>query len=233
MTQVVGGGYYYIISRWFKINLKFMTYEGYKPPGAEKWQAPESEQPEVETKLELGEEIPERERLDLDQITQCKEAYRSSESPVRNNVDAMSPEIRKRMQEERGKFNVNNGILCFVDKGGHPWVTVATDARLESLRKAGFKNGDFFVPFSNGEEPVDYRSPGGIFEPADRLLGLFDGRDRETVKDGTDEEKEEAESRISERHQIAETRRRAEELWRKGDTDQAKIFFDQLKVLKH
>lgn len=168
--------------------------------------------------------------MDLDQITQCKEAYRSSESPVRNNADAMSPEIRKRMQEERGKFNVNNGILCFVDKGGHPWVTVATDARLESLRKAGFKNGDFFVPFSNGEEPVDYGSPGGIFEPADRLLRLFDERDREAVKNGTDEEKKQAEESVRQRHSLAEQRRRAEDLWRRGRREEAWLEFGRLKV---
>lgn len=200
------------------------------PPGAAEWKAPGSEQSETETKLELGEEIPERERLDLNRITKCKETFPSSKSPVRNNVDAMSPEARRKMQEQKGTFAMNNGVLIFVDRGGHPYVTVATDARLEALKKAGFENGDLFVPFSNGEEPVDYSSPLGLYEPADRLRMLFDDRDREMVKDGTKEEKDEVEEKIQQRRNLAEKRRRAEDLWRRGNEEQARIEFDQLKM---
>ncbi len=207
-----------------------MSIERGVPPGAAEWKAPGSEQPEVETKIELGEEIPEGERIDLNQVTQCKETFPSGKSPVRSNVDAMSPEARRKMQEQKGTFAINNGVLIFVDRGGHPYVTVETDARLKALGKAGFENGDLFVPFSNGEEPVDYSSPEGIYGPADRLRRLFDDKDRELVKDGTKKEKDEVEKSIEQRRDLTEKRRRAEDLWRRGYEDQARVEFDQLRM---
>ena len=53
-----------------------------------------------------------------------------------------------------GKFCVNNGVVVFVYRDGHTYVCRNSDV-LRSLREAGYRESDLFVPFSNGEQIVD------------------------------------------------------------------------------
>lgn len=56
--------------------------------------------------------------------------------------------------EKLGKYTINNGTLAFVYRDGRTFVTRNQDV-FETLCSAGYKEGGFFVPFSNGEKPLD------------------------------------------------------------------------------
>lgn len=49
-----------------------------------------------------------------------------------------------------GKYTTNNGTICFVYRNGKTYVTRDYNV-LSALRVAGYKEGNLFVPFSNGE----------------------------------------------------------------------------------
>lgn len=52
--------------------------------------------------------------------------------------------------ERLGRYCTNNGTCVFVYRNGNTYVTRDWDV-VNALRKAGYKEGDLFVPFSNGE----------------------------------------------------------------------------------
>lgn len=54
-----------------------------------------------------------------------------------------------------GTYCSNNGVLAFVDNQGQVFIGFNSDERREALKEAGYRPGSFFVPFSNGEWPVD------------------------------------------------------------------------------
>ena len=58
-------------------------------------------------------------------------------------------------EEDKMKFNQNNGILAFVDEKGHLYASPATNEKRQELQNFGFKEGGLFVPFSNGDLPSD------------------------------------------------------------------------------
>ncbi len=53
-----------------------------------------------------------------------------------------------------GKYCTNNGIVVFVYRDGHTYVTHGFWI-IKELKKAGYKESSLFVPFSNGEQIVD------------------------------------------------------------------------------
>lgn len=53
-----------------------------------------------------------------------------------------------------GTFTYNNGRVVFVYRDGQTYVTKGYKV-IDELRQAGFREGNLFVPFSNGEEIQD------------------------------------------------------------------------------
>ena len=62
----------------------------------------------------------------------------------------LSEEIR----EQIGTYCSNNGKVCFLDRNGKTYVAKGYKI-VAKLQEAGFKSGNLFVPFSNGEQIVD------------------------------------------------------------------------------
>jgi len=132
--------------------------EGYRPPEAEKWQAPSTEGDVQEESSEqkffrekeerlLEADIPKGDRIEADNriiFTPPGEKFSKSKDFF---DDAF-------LQQHRGEFGTNNSTICFIDKSGHPWVTFDTAFKRRALERAGYKSsgGDINVPFSNGEE---------------------------------------------------------------------------------
>lgn len=75
--------------------------------------------------------------------------YETTYYPVINNT-CFDSTIRDRI----GKFCANNGRVVFTYRDGSTRVTKGYWI-LDLLRAAGYKEGDLFVPFSNGEQIVD------------------------------------------------------------------------------
>lgn len=59
------------------------------------------------------------------------------------------------LPEKLGTFCTNNGRVVFIYRDGRTFVTKGYKI-LEELRAAGYKESSIFVPFSNGEEILDY-----------------------------------------------------------------------------
>jgi hypothetical protein len=56
-----------------------------------------------------------------------------------------------------GRYSTNNGLAAFVDEMGELFVVAATRDNLATIRGTGYEEGGVFVPFSNGEAPVNWR----------------------------------------------------------------------------
>lgn len=56
--------------------------------------------------------------------------------------------------DKLGTYNMNNGKVVFVYIDGKTYVTKGYKI-IDELREAGYKEGELFVPFSNGEAIVD------------------------------------------------------------------------------
>jgi len=54
-----------------------------------------------------------------------------------------------------GIFTSNNGKLCFVGPDGSMYLGANTSENIKALTKAGYREGNLFVPFSNGETPIN------------------------------------------------------------------------------
>lgn len=55
-------------------------------------------------------------------------------------------------EHREGEYSVNNGTVCWV-MDGEIYAAPCTNELFGSLKEAGFKNGYFYVPFSNGDLP--------------------------------------------------------------------------------
>lgn len=55
-------------------------------------------------------------------------------------------------EHREGEYSVNNGTVCWV-MDGEIYAAPYTSELLGNLREAGFGNGYFYVPFSNGDLP--------------------------------------------------------------------------------
>ena len=64
-------------------------------------------------------------------------------------------EDQERRFNEVGHFDVNNGIVAFVDGRGIKRVAPSTKERLNALREAGYSHAQVGVPLSNGERLMD------------------------------------------------------------------------------
>jgi len=56
-----------------------------------------------------------------------------------------------------GHFSSNNGLIGFVDETGRLYVASLSRANIELLESHGYREGGVWVPFSNGERPVEDR----------------------------------------------------------------------------
>jgi hypothetical protein len=57
-----------------------------------------------------------------------------------------------------GKYCTNNGLISFIDEQGRLYVGSVTQDRVKELEDAGYQRGGIWVPFSNGELPVNTRA---------------------------------------------------------------------------
>ena len=55
-------------------------------------------------------------------------------------------------EHREGEYSLNNGTVCWV-MDGEIYAAPCTNELFGSLKEAGFKNGYFYVPFSNGDLP--------------------------------------------------------------------------------
>lgn len=60
----------------------------------------------------------------------------------------------QRRDDEFERFEVNNGMVVFVDSDGQTFVAPVTSEAVRFLEEAGYRRGAT-VPFSNGEKPAD------------------------------------------------------------------------------
>lgn len=75
------------------------------------------------------------------------------EGRVPTNTET-ADDIRERL-ENIGKYSVNNSVISRVNENGEMLVAPYSDYRMKQLKESGYKNGSFFVPLSNGQEPLD------------------------------------------------------------------------------
>lgn len=54
-----------------------------------------------------------------------------------------------------GTYDSNNGLVAFVDEHGDCYVVRLTEKNIDVLKRAGYQQGNIYVPFSNGEVPTD------------------------------------------------------------------------------
>ena len=59
---------------------------------------------------------------------------------------------------EKFVFAHNNGIYAFVDGNGNEYIIPYFDGISDILRKSGYKETSFHVPFSNWDKPKDFYS---------------------------------------------------------------------------
>lgn len=55
-------------------------------------------------------------------------------------------------EHREGEYSINNSIVCWV-MDGEIYAAPYTRKLVQQLTQAGFRNGSFYVPFSNGERP--------------------------------------------------------------------------------
>lgn len=60
-------------------------------------------------------------------------------------------------EHREGEYSVNNGTVCWV-MDGEIYAAPYTRSLVQLLDQAGFRNGSFYVPFSNGEHPYNRRT---------------------------------------------------------------------------
>jgi len=57
--------------------------------------------------------------------------------------------------DQVGTYDSNNGSLAYVDEQGRLWVGASTAENFAVLGNAGYHRGGIWVPFTNGEMPMD------------------------------------------------------------------------------
>ena len=60
-------------------------------------------------------------------------------------------------EHREGEYAINNGILCWI-MDGEIYAAPYTRKLALLLEQAGFRNGSFYVPFSNGEHPYNRKT---------------------------------------------------------------------------
>lgn len=60
-------------------------------------------------------------------------------------------------EHREGEYSLNNSTLCWV-MDGEIYAAPYTRSLVQLLDQAGFRNGSFYVPFSNGEHPYNRRA---------------------------------------------------------------------------
>lgn len=89
------------------------------------------------------------------------------------NTDGYNIPIRR--IDQVGTYDSNNGRIAFVDGQGRMWVGAATIENFDAIKKAGYKRGGIWVPFSNREMPTER-------ETYERLRDVLTGKPAEQLK---------------------------------------------------
>lgn len=84
-----------------------------------------------------------------------------TEEAIASNTDGR---VIKERLKQMGTYDVNNGTVAFIDDEGRINVGHATEENFGVLEKHGYIRGSFWVPFSNGEVPVDIKLRQQYFE---------------------------------------------------------------------
>ena len=80
--------------------------------------------------------------------------YLFQEKPSRHYPAIISTFLDSNDKNKLGKYCYNNGTLVFVHRDGKTYVTKAYWL-IDILTKCGYKEGNLFVPFSNGEKILE------------------------------------------------------------------------------
>lgn len=75
------------------------------------------------------------------------------EGKVPTNME--SKEVVRERLENIGKFAYNNGVIARINEKGEMIVAPYSKYREKQLQEAGYRNGSFFVPLSNAEQPLN------------------------------------------------------------------------------
>ena len=62
--------------------------------------------------------------------------------------------LSEEVEKQIGTYCSNNGRVCFLDRNGRTYVAKSYKI-ISMLQDAGYKSGNLFVPFSNGEQIED------------------------------------------------------------------------------
>lgn len=54
-------------------------------------------------------------------------------------------------------YSYNNGVVAFIDQQGNLYAIPDIKGLQDTLKKAGYKKGYFYVPFSNWDVPFEHR----------------------------------------------------------------------------
>lgn len=82
--------------------------------------------------------------------------FKPGDSRSAYNPSDMNPfELLEERREDVGTYDMNNGVITFVDERGDRYVAPDSDERRRVLKSAGYRHKGQFVPCSNGELPID------------------------------------------------------------------------------
>jgi hypothetical protein len=81
-------------------------------------------------------------------------AYRGSSLGPVHKLPGRFDNVEQRAQIV-GQYDTNNGLLVFVDESGATFIGQSSRENLAILSAAGYRSGSIFVPFSNGEQPLN------------------------------------------------------------------------------
>ncbi len=152
------------------------------------FEAPRGQEIKAQQERELNEAIPGSMRIAISDVITVKNEW----NKVNTQVD-FSKEYN--LQQYKGHYNGEGGVIAFVDRQGKSWVTGDTPLHRTALKDAGyFPEPNMKVPLSRGEELSGHENPSGSTQYSTKLdmIKAFAQRDRAAA------EKAEAEKKKSE-----------------------------------
>jgi len=75
--------------------------------------------------------------------------------PGSNEIYRIPEPNEEDVRNSIGKYWVNNGVIVFVNEKGERWVSDSNLYKINLLKKHGYIRNVIWVPFSNGELPLD------------------------------------------------------------------------------
>lgn len=81
--------------------------------------------------------------------------YDSNGDAYKTEVNSDGCNLNTGRVDQVGSYWENNGKIAFVDELGQVWIGANNDSNITALNEANYQRSSIWVPFSNGEEPVD------------------------------------------------------------------------------